>query len=68
MQTKLYKEFAKKSKKLTFEIMLEIETQALIKLGVDPIVALATVKKAIDAIKARGIIIPKRIPMGGINA
>lgn len=48
--------------------MLEIETKALIELEVDPIVALATVKKAIDAIKARGISRPTRIPWGGKNA
>jgi hypothetical protein len=45
--------------------MEAIETQALIRGGMDASQALATVRKAITALKEAGVSGPTRIPWGG---
>ncbi len=61
-QNRLYTAFGKTGKDLTWEIMEEIETKALTAGGANPATALATVKKAIAALKAAGITGAGRIP------
>jgi hypothetical protein len=64
-QAKLYNAFAKTGKSLTWEVIEEIETKALIAGGADAGQALATVRKAIQALKDAGVAGPTRIPWGG---
>jgi hypothetical protein len=44
--------------------MESIETQALVRGGMDQVTALATVRQAIEALKAIGVAGPTRIPWG----
>jgi hypothetical protein len=64
-QRSLYTEFAKTGKTLTWEAMEEIETQALIRGGMEAGMARATVQKAIQGLKDAGVTGPTRIPWGG---
>jgi RHS repeat-associated protein len=60
-----YKAFAKTAQKLTWEAAAEIETNALVKGGMDPDMATKTVNKAMGALKASGVEGPVKIPWGG---
>jgi hypothetical protein len=64
-QAQLYRAFAQTGQTLTWEAMEAIETQALIRGGMDASQALATVRKAIAALKEAGVSGPTRIPWGG---
>ena len=64
-QATLYNAFSKTGKPLTWEVIEEIETQALIKGGADAEQALETVREAIRALKAAGVAGATRIPWGG---
>jgi hypothetical protein len=64
-QLSKYSEFAKTGQPLTWEAVTKIETEALIKGGMDPAVARATVAKGIQALKDAGVAGPVRIPWGG---
>jgi len=64
-QQTLYRAFAQTGKTLTWEAMEEIETQALIKGGMNAKQALATVRTAIQALKNAGVSGPTTIPWGG---
>jgi hypothetical protein len=59
-----YRALAKQGIALTWEWMATIETNALIRGGMAPGVARATVAKAIDALKQAGVSGPTRIPWG----
>jgi hypothetical protein len=61
-QQTLYREFARSGKRLTWDTMERIETEALVRSGLNPNVARATVRKAIEALKDSGISGPTRIP------
>lgn len=61
-QRRLYREFAKTGAKLSWEEVERIETEALVRGGMNPNVASTTVKKAVDALKKAGVSSPKRIP------
>jgi hypothetical protein len=63
-QNQGYRAFAKTGKSLTWDAMSAIETNALIKGGLTPDMASATVKQAIDALKSAGVQGPTRIPWG----
>jgi hypothetical protein len=63
-QQVLYREFAKTGKELSWKVLERIETEALIRAGLDPRIAQATVKKAIFALKRKGVPVPSRIPWG----
>lgn len=63
-QATLYRAFAKKGVPLTWKAMSNIETEALIRGGMSPEMAKATVAKAIDALKEAGVAAPTRIPWG----
>ena len=63
-QAKLYSAFSKLCKPLTSEVIEEIETKALIAGGANPGQALATVKKALQALKDAGVTGPTQIPWG----
>jgi len=64
-QQTLYRAYAQSGQPLTWEAMQSIETQALIKGGMSPGSAAATVNNAINALKASGVNGPNRIPWGG---
>jgi hypothetical protein len=64
-QASLYRQFAKTGKPLTWKVIADIETQALVGAKMEKSVARATVKRAIDALKAAGVAGPTRIPWGG---
>jgi len=61
-QQTLYREFAKTGKQLTWEVVETIETESLVRGGLDPDTARATVKQAIDALKKAGVPGPTRVP------
>lgn len=61
-QQTLYRAFAQTGKPLTWEAMEAIETQALIKAGMNAEQAAATVRQAIQALKDAGVTGPSRIP------
>ena len=63
-QKSLYAALAKTGQTLTWEAMEAIETKALIRGGADADQALATVRKAIQALKDAGVTAPTRIPWG----
>jgi RHS repeat-associated protein len=63
-QQTLYREFAQTGRTLTWADSASIETKALIKGGMDPAVAKATVQKAINTLKDAGVSGPVRIPWG----
>ena len=60
----LYRAFGKTSKTLTWEVMEKIETQALVKGGMNFDTAQATVKQAINALREAGVAAPTKIPWG----
>ena len=64
-QQSLYRAYAKTGKPLTWDAMQSIETQALVKAGMNPGMAQATVTKAINALKAAGVKGATKIPWGG---
>ena len=65
-QASLYRAFAKTGSPLTWEVLSEIETQALIRGGMKASgMAQATVEKAIQALKKAGVSGPTKIPWGG---
>ncbi len=64
VQHTLYSAFAKTGQVLSWDSMAKIETQALIKSGVDPTTAKVWVDTSIKALKETGIINPTRIPWG----
>jgi hypothetical protein len=64
-QSALYAAFAKTGRTLTWEVVEEIETKALIRGGANAEQALNAVKTAIQALKDAGITGPTRIPWGG---
>ncbi len=64
-QKTLYSAYAKLGKPLTWEAVESIETQALVKSGLDPARAAATVSETIKALIASGVKEPTRIPWGG---
>jgi hypothetical protein len=59
-----YIDFAASGKKLTWEAVAKIETEALIKARMSPEMAKATVDKAIQALKDSGVTGPVKIPWG----
>jgi hypothetical protein len=63
-QASLYRQFAKTGKALTWDIIEQIETEALVKAGLDRARALATVKVALAKLKST-VSGPTRIPWGG---
>jgi hypothetical protein len=63
-QQTLYRAFAQTGAPLTWEAAAGIETQALIRGGMNPGMAQATVAKAIEALKGAGVPGPTRIPWG----
>ncbi len=64
-QQSLYRAYAQRGQPLTWEAVQSIETRALVKGGMSPAKAAATVRKAIDALKDSGVSRPTRIPWGG---
>jgi hypothetical protein len=64
-QIQYYRAFAQTGRALTWEAMESIETAALMRVGVSFQDALATVRKAIQALKDAGVSAPTRIPWGG---
>jgi hypothetical protein len=64
-QQNLYKAFAQTGAKLTWESVSKIETQALVRGGMNPNMAQQTVQKAIQGLKDAGVAGPTRIPWGG---
>jgi len=60
-----YKAFAQTGATLTWQAVEGIETQALVRGGMQPGIARATVLKAIQALKDAGVSAPTRIPWGG---
>lgn len=64
-QQTLYRAFAQTGQVLTWEAIETIETQALIRGGMNSDTALATVRQAIQALKDAGVSGPTRIPWGG---
>jgi RHS repeat-associated protein len=60
-----YRALAKSGAPLTWEAVSTVETNALIRGGMKPEVARATVTKAIDALKTAGVPGPTTIPWGG---
>jgi hypothetical protein len=63
-QQTLYREFAKAGERLTWDAVERIETEALVRGGLNADVARATVRQAIEALKKAGISGPTRIPWG----
>ena len=61
-QRGLYRELAQTGKPPTWDDAQSIETQALIHGGMPPDVAYATVRRAIDGLRQKGIANPIRIP------
>jgi hypothetical protein len=64
-QAKLYRAFSQTGQTLTWEVIEQIETQALISGGMEPVTASATVQTAVQALKDSGVSGPTRIPWGG---
>jgi RHS repeat-associated protein len=64
-QRALYTAFAKTGQKLTWDAVQKIETQALVRGGMNPNMAQQTVQKAIQGLKDAGVAGPTRIPWGG---
>jgi len=64
-QKSLYQAYAKTGQPLTWDATKSIETQALVRAGMNPGAAQATVARAIDALKAAGVSGPTKIPWGG---
>lgn len=64
-QPQLYRAFSQTGKPLTWKAIKTIETQALVRGGMDAKHAAATVQKAIQALKDAGVSGPTRIPWGG---
>jgi hypothetical protein len=64
-QMKAYKAFAQTGQPLTWDAIAKIEAEALVKAGMKPDVARATLAKAIQVLKDAGIPAPLRIPWGG---
>jgi hypothetical protein len=60
-----YRAFAQTGAKLTWESVEAIETQALIRAGMQPSMARVTVQQGIQALKNAGVSGPTRIPWGG---
>ena len=65
VQQKLYRAYAKTGQPLTWDAMRSIETQALVRAGMNPGAAQAAVAGAINALKAAGVKGPTKIPWGG---
>lgn len=63
-QRRAYMDFAKKGQPLTWDVIAEIETEVLVKSGLEPGIASATVAKSIKALKDAGVAGPVRIPWG----
>jgi len=59
-----YRAFAQTGAPLTWEAVSTIETQALVRGGIAPNMAGATVTRAIDALRQAGVAGPTRIPWG----
>lgn len=59
-----YRAFAQTGAPLTWEAVSTIETNALVRGGMAPNMARATVTKAIDALMQAGVAGPTRIPWG----
>ena len=64
-QQTLYRAYARLGKPLTWDAVESIETQALVKSGLSPDRAAATVRKTIKALIASGVKEPTKIPWGG---
>ena len=64
-QHKLYTGFAKTGKPLTWEVIADIETKALVEGGATFEQAAGAVQKAIQSLKTSGVAGPTRIPWGG---
>lgn len=64
-QMRAYRAFSKTGQPLTWEVVAEIETKALIEGRMNAEIARSTVARAIQALKAAGIKVPVRIPWGG---
>jgi hypothetical protein len=65
-QSSLYSAFAKTGEKLTWDAIAKIETQALVKGGMQESMAQNTVAIAIKALQKAGVKEPTRIPWGGL--
>jgi hypothetical protein len=63
-QASLYSAFSKTDKKLTWDVIEDIETRALVHGGAKPAQASATVRDVIQRLKEAGIK-PTVIPWGG---
>lgn len=66
-QRRLSREFSQSGRELTWEVVQEIETRALVASGMPQEMAEATVKHAIEALKQAGVSKPTHIPWGGAN-
>lgn len=62
IQRTKYLDFAKTNKVLTWDAIAKLETEVLVKAGMNPATAKATVDKAIQALKEAGVAAPVRIP------
>jgi hypothetical protein len=63
-QRKLYREFAKTGQQLTWDVVEEIKTKALMRGGLQIHTGRATVKHAMEALRNAGLSGPTRIPWG----
>jgi RHS repeat-associated protein len=63
-QQTMYRAYARTGQSLTWDAMELIEAQALVKGGMSPETAAATIRKAIKMLKASGVNGPTRIPWG----
>ncbi|MEJ5343057.1 MAG: hypothetical protein WHT09_15990, partial [Thermogutta sp.] len=66
-QRKLYQDLSKTGRELTWDVVQDIETKALVAAGMPHEMAEATVKQAIEALRQAGISKPTHIPWGGAN-
>ena len=66
-QARLYREYSKTGKSLTWDAIENIETKALIAGGMDAGMAAATAQRGVQALKNAGVPGPTRIPWGGLN-
>lgn len=66
-QRRLYRELSQTGCDLTWEVVQDIETRALVASGMPQEMAEATVKHAIEALKQAGVSKPTHIPWGGAN-
>jgi len=64
-QASAYSAFAQTGATLTWDVVRKIEIGALVRGGMQPNMAAATVEKAISALQGAGIAGPTRIPWGG---